>query len=35
MWMRGMAAYTGVDEATFAKVRVESPVSQVALGQPR
>ncbi|GAB3852180.1 hypothetical protein ACFPIJ_54040 [Dactylosporangium cerinum] len=30
MWMRGMAAYTGVDEATFAKVRVDPRVRPVA-----
>lgn len=30
MWMRGMAAYTGVDEVTFAKVRVDARVRQVA-----
>ncbi|MFD5089232.1 hypothetical protein ACFWMR_01430 [Amycolatopsis thailandensis] len=30
MWMRGMAAYTSVDEVTFAKVRVDARVRQVA-----
>ncbi len=30
MWLRGMATYTSVDEATFAKVRVDSRVRPVA-----
>ena len=30
MWMRGMATYTGVDEVTFAKVRIDARVRQVA-----
>lgn len=30
MWMRGMASYTSVDEVTFAKVRVDARVRQVA-----
>jgi hypothetical protein len=30
MWMRGMAAYTGVDEVTFAKVHIDPRVRQVA-----
>jgi len=30
MWLRGIAAYTGVDEATFAKLRVVSRVRPVA-----
>lgn len=30
MWLRGIAAYTGVDEATFAKPRVASRVRPVA-----
>lgn len=30
MWLRGMAAYAGVDEATFAKLRVDARVRPVA-----
>jgi hypothetical protein len=35
MWIPGMAAYTGVDEVTFAKMRVDARVWQVARPAPR